>query len=174
MRKVIIVEGPDESGKTELVNKLAAHYIGSRIVKSPAGRSTTWQDEWSYWAEELARSNAKVPLILDRTPEISELVYGSVVRGSSRVLRPRNVFETWQFLTNISVVFCLPGIYDPKSEHISPFGNSVNQYLEKIYGAYEVLYHLLYQGRNLVFSYDWHIDPVASSLTNVLDQLMEE
>ena len=178
MRKVIIVEGPDESGKTELVNKLAAHYVGSRIVKSPAGRSIEWHSSWNDWVKGFARTNVNVPLILDRTPEISELVYGSVVRNYSRVQDPLKIFDYgWQIIPEahyIAIVFCRPGVYNPQSEHTSPFGHRVNDYLEKVYGAYEMLYHMLYPERSEVLSYDWHIDPTAINLMNLLDQWMDD
>jgi len=85
---VIILEGPDESGKTTLANALMGYYSSAAYIKSPATQRI-WDNKWDDWCIRVAANTPSHEVsILDRTPEVSETVYGSVIRGMPRLANP--------------------------------------------------------------------------------------
>ncbi len=85
----IIIEGPDESGKTTLATALLGYFgDDAAYVKSPAGRSPEWYHYFDSWVGKVMEDTRKPLWIFDRCPEISELVYGPVMRGFSRLNNP--------------------------------------------------------------------------------------
>lgn len=134
---MIILEGPDNSGKTTLAKKLS-EVVGWPLEHS--GGPTTAQDrhrrmQWVFEQENI---------ILDRVPCISEPVYGTVCRGT-------NCFEGTTYLTklikrNPLIIYCRPPTsiivniehelskYADGDHHISVENNKF-----AIIGAYEAM-----------------------------------
>lgn len=73
---LIIVEGMDNTGKTTLIQSLAEHFRlpTARTYRKPD--SSTEIHQWDAWC-----THCPYPLILDRHPAISDMIYGPRLRG---------------------------------------------------------------------------------------------
>ena len=101
----IIIEGPDESGKTTLAIALLGYfYPDVGLLKSPAGKSPDWYPYFDNWVGRVTTAAAQSILLLDRVPEISEAVYGPIMRGSSRLNSPLG--SLLNLPKNGLVIFC--------------------------------------------------------------------
>ena len=144
----IILEGPDSSGKTTLAQALVG-YMGPdlcQVVKSPSGRTTEWDASWNYWnAQYIERSYVSgLIYILDRTPEISELVYGPIVRGFTRLHNP---LESLQRLKHPDTLTIMTSTDKPYlGGHTDAQGNPIYEHSEKITASYNMI--------NLLMKYD--------------------
>ena len=153
MGKVIVLEGPDGGGKTTLAGEIIEAWRTGKypkiesasITKSPAGRETEWKSNYETWVDSHSLKSRVTHLdILDRTPEISEFVYGNVMRGKSRLDDPIDVWAG--FDEQVLLVFCM-GEPNQDSDrmviHQDQFGNKVGQgHLYRIRWFYKVIYHL--------------------------------
>lgn len=76
---MIIVEGLDNSGKSTLIQQLSEQF---KLPTAHAHRSSALElksiSEWHCWAAACPK-----PIILDRHPAISDLVYGPIIRSST-------------------------------------------------------------------------------------------
>ena len=78
MKKLIIIEGMDNTGKSTLVKKLSSYLPHHEVVVSPGPCA-----EHVQWCkDELARTDSR---IYDRFPIFSETVYGNIIRGYSDI-----------------------------------------------------------------------------------------
>lgn len=107
---MLIVEGPDGSGKTTLVEKLAEQ-LEWLIHPKLANHDTTLNINLGVWCVE-NRLKGFQEVIYDRYPLISEPIYGSVLRGYLRDGLDdgpwfRREWKRWQALQPL-VVVCLP------------------------------------------------------------------
>jgi hypothetical protein len=138
----IVVEGPDGSGKTNLVNDLVKHTgrpVHPRSTPSVGGPPP----DLDLWVErEFARD--KQPGIYDRHSVISEPIYGPICRGfvPGAFSSPLWLNKQRARLANMSVVvFCLPPWSDVFANIMSGThmaGVRENGY--EIYMAYNAVY----------------------------------
>ena len=142
---VIILEGPDEGGKTTLAHAIAGLAIHNnlqpQLVKSPAGKTTQWEEPWEIWVkihEARAHQFPSHLYILDRVPEVSEPIYAYAHHRSPRYRHP---IRGWAEFGEVFPIFCLPNSSDPLtitmppesfSDHIDPFGNPIDHYLIRV------------------------------------------
>jgi hypothetical protein len=108
---VIIVEGPDGSGKTTLANKLAMEF-DLRYLKSPHVSSATGPDDeaHTWWQDQLKPQVWKhIGVVHDRCYFISEAIY-MPHRGKPSACGPHTWLKSMQYLVDIRpvVIFCLP------------------------------------------------------------------
>ena len=90
---MVIIEGPDCSGKTTISEMLASAF-NVPMIHSPGVVHTPDQlDERLFWCDELCKIQR---LIMDRCFYFSELVYGPILRGESKI----DLSVTEEFLTN--------------------------------------------------------------------------
>ena len=78
MSKLVIIEGCDNSGKSTLIQSLASDL---RVATARSfGKPRNYRDilEYHSWA-----SLCPQPLVLDRHPAISDLIYGPIIRGKT-------------------------------------------------------------------------------------------
>jgi len=152
----LILEGPDSSGKTTLAYALLG-WMGPRLghyVKSPAGRTKEWDESWDEWnAIQLALSRTYNQInILDRTPEISELVYGRVVRGFVRLRNPMSSLIRLNHPDTLIIMTATDKPYgashkDPVED---PVGNAIYHKRDQIAGGYELVDTLIkYYGHDV-------------------------
>lgn len=84
---IIVLEGPDESGKTTLAERLHDHFMpvfppaNVEIQRSPV-KEHGWSHEYNHYLINLCQVTNHL-VIQDRSPEISESIYG-YMRGGSR------------------------------------------------------------------------------------------
>lgn len=116
IRKHVIVEGPDGSGKSTLIEQLRlaididVHAKASHSVDGPVDYLGKWVDT----DMDTLRMPWLRPFIYDRHPVISEPIYARLVRQQP----PQYPFEIDEFLTGVRevmydtciVVWCLPDL----------------------------------------------------------------
>jgi len=107
---IIVLEGPDESGKTTLATKLRdtlEPVIDTEYQRSPV-REHGWSEQYNNYLINQSRAIGHL-LVQDRIPEISESVYG-FMRGEPRTHGWVYEAGDW-FHQPIFMVFCEgPGI----------------------------------------------------------------
>ncbi len=100
---MIICEGPDLGGKSTVTKQLA-DYFGMKVYH--AGGPPKTQNEFVKRVFEM--ENYKDHMVFDRSPLISELVYGAIIRDRI-IISPAWIFT---FIENISplIIYCRPSI----------------------------------------------------------------
>ena len=161
---LIIVEGPDNSGKSTLIQTLSSQ------LKLPSARTyrmpQTEEDiqRWHNWANA-----APYPLILDRHSSISDLVYSPVIRNTqpSSSLRLASACRNGHYL-----IYCRP--------HWDTIERSYNE-REQLEGTHEKLHDLIRAYDNLMeeldpnFIYNWEnpkaLPALITNLTHALERM---
>lgn len=148
--KTIIFEGPDEGGKTTLIGATARVLdnvgLPFTVVKSPAGSRVDWNMNWNRWSDSQAMEHkiedvGRHVFLLDRTPEISEFVYG-ILRGHTRLSRPLEALHNFR-LGQKMMVLCLPAQSKlMEGEHHDPYGNEVGYRVEGQRMLYQAIHQL--------------------------------
>jgi hypothetical protein len=150
--KHIIVEGPDGSGKSTLINHLEdtlgipVHHKASTSVGGPKQDLATWVNDDLAVMRILIKGGIGPQFIYDRHPIISEPIYGQVVRKD---IQPP--FDSTDYIRGIReiiydscvVVWCLPDL-DTVSHNV--FANAHDQMpgvtlnIGKVHQAYMTAY----------------------------------
>lgn len=168
MRRLIVVEGMDNTGKTTLVNKLA-HKTGYTVIPS-RGPDKDQVREWLKMALQKAMED---DVIFDRISLVSEEIYGPLLRGGS-VFEPKEWDKLWaQFmLMNPAIIYCRPpreAIYGSISDREQMEGVSSN--CSTLVDGYDYFFRMVLQNHSTPFHvYDYTTDP---DLSQVLKYLTE-
>ncbi len=165
---MLIVEGPDGSGKSTLVRYLRDR-IGWPVASRVVDKDTNAMVDITEWTKENLAKGFH-PMIYDRHRLISELVYGPIMRRSSEF--PEFYNDRW-LIPAVSdfwdaepwVIMCLP----PLSQVISNLegdedNKAVIDYIDQLYRGYVGLTaHMCHFSRELiVFDYTTeHMDKVG-------------
>jgi hypothetical protein len=170
---MIILEGPDGSGKTSLMGNLLDRLQGVEQHERASTSKGGPVDNLFDWAQEDVLTWPVQPLaIYDRHPLFSEPIYGPIIR---QTLDPRfnsPVFGrvlTQQVLKEGLIVICLP---DPQFVIDNVRGNADDQMegvlyrIESIYSEYRRIQHNL-RGRRNVFWYDYNRNGDLEQLVTV-------
>ena len=149
----IIIEGPDESGKTTLAIALFGYfYPEAWILKSPAGTSLEWYPYFDNWVGKVTSDADQAILLLDRVPELSEAVYGPIMRGSSRLNSPLG--SLLNLPTDGLVIFCQPEPGPLKGKHYATGAKLLRPEDQgAIIGAYKIVESFVKQ---FVPVYQWY------------------
>ncbi len=145
---MIVLEGPDNSGKSTLANAIQ-NWLGSdvvHIVKSPASVSKGWQDEWEYWLLDHWHEEEKegILYILDRTPEISEPIYASIFRNGE--IRNSKFADQWikfREYNDLFFLFCLQEGPVVKGVELTPDGSDTAMQNDMLVMSYALMYRLM-------------------------------
>lgn len=146
---MIILEGPDNSGKSTLANAIQT-WLGPEscyIIKSPASVSVDWDDNWSSWAVDHYYDEEQDGrlYILDRTPEISEPIYASIYRQGN--IRNRDFLKEWQSLKQhmdyTQILFCMQNGDINEGVELTPDGSDTSLRNDMLVMSYALMYRLL-------------------------------
>lgn len=155
---LVIVEGPDGSGKTTLIEYLRKSlHPYTWILKSNSKPQTV--EDIIHVLTWITHAPPGLPLILDRHPLISETVYGPILRGASRMpLNPQDLSAC--FPPDTLVVYCRPSVNaiheGAKTEEQM---KGVITKLGKIITAYDTLMASLKDRGVKVHEYDYAASP---------------
>lgn len=146
----IVLEGPDGAGKTVLGHALKTVIPEAHYLKSPAGAVTGWHDAWNTLTPEVA-SQARIT-IMDRAPEISEMVYSS---ANGRNPRGQDLLRTWSKMAHhlgVFLVMCWP--QGNPGNHYDAYGKLVDH--ARVYSLYEMVSYLFRQTSKEKHSLGFH------------------
>jgi GTPase SAR1 family protein len=140
---VLIVEGPDGSGKTTLVNRLCEELgveVRSRASTSDDGPI---DDLWAWVVRDMGTNTNSG--IYDRHPLVSEMIYGSILRGEVRLgdEDPHQLVQILEFFYGMKplIIYCLPKLKTVRVNVGKNHGHTehtrgVLRFTDHIYAAY--------------------------------------
>jgi tRNA uridine 5-carbamoylmethylation protein Kti12 len=142
---MIIVEGMDNTGKSTLVQHLAEKFKLCKVATYHKPQSLVMIHDYDFWL-----SLCPQPLILDRHPAISDLIYGNVLRGISYITERES--RAWS--KDHLIIYCRPAAdIILKSFEDRPQLGGVKENLLKLllfYDTYmEDIKHVFYDHTNL-------------------------
>lgn len=116
---MIIVEGPDNAGKTTLCNTLSRE-LNKGIIHSPNHKDMMSSTEkWFEWIIQSLTHPSNAHIIYDRHPLISEQVYGPVLRRHNFFGDGRGAaFYHLLLKSNPLIIYC-----KPPEENLMDFGD---------------------------------------------------
>lgn len=139
---MIIVEGPDGSGKSTLIKRLVDHWhlpVADRVV----GKDTKATLDVAAWTEDNVLRGWQ-PIIFDRHRLISEPIYGPLLRGMDQ--DPHFLLPVWVsvqlqrfYESQPLIIFCLPPleqVYHNVRHDGSNDNSAVADKIVPIYSAY--------------------------------------
>lgn len=147
--KPIVIEGPDNSGKSTLVLALAkdlkAVVINSQVVPPP---DQYWVEDYVKWYSGSSRLNR--PIIIDRHPVISDPIYGRLLRGRTVLTDDycRNVRST------LFVVYCRPPVSNIRDLGSRPQMAGVREHIDRLIAEYDSVMANPHQFAGFL-RYDW-------------------
>ena len=168
MSRVIVLEGPDGSGKTTLAKKLSSE-LGWKYVhmSAPVPIDKPFDYWWARIQTEFAGSTPS-GLIIDRLHP-SEDVYGGLFRGGSKLTaHGRWLLEGWLDARSAFIVHCLP----PKGVVLANANATVDQThhdrAERVYNMYAGAKKLGFPTALPVFNYDFTSSDAQTMETFIL------
>lgn len=171
----IIVEGMDNTGKTTLIEAITNHLQQGEVPffhRKPRGPGSRGQD----LTEIHTMLESTGVRIYDRTPVISELVYGKVLRGEGSLGN-----QSWHFLQLLLRIEPLIIYCRPHDDAIFNFGDrpqmaGVIEQKQKLLERYDFMMNAI---RNLgygqlVFTYDWQTMDLEEMVRLVMLKVRKE
>lgn len=101
---IVILEGPDGSGKSTLGTYLASQ-TGRPLLHSPG--VTQGELEMKAWVLRMLTSPLRDNFILDRFPLISEPIYGPVLRNEVLIPKSHPLHTAWHRIPT-TLIYCRP------------------------------------------------------------------
>lgn len=162
---MILIEGPDNSGKTTLLNKLKKD-LKLREYKRPHGAPKTPEDLLRR-AILVSFKEANKNYIMDRHPLIGEVIYGSILRGENKWDYLKDEYKVLNelFLDHINkgklfLIYCRP----PTEVVLN-----LKTHVVKDYDTKEHLEALANNSEKILREYDKKIEPIANHVYNYTD-----
>lgn len=181
---MIVVEGPDGSGKTTLAKHLCEKY-DLEYTRYEGLSSTSGPDEgiWQWWQGHLMSSSTKHRrLVFDRCAFISELMYQPVSPGRPLVADEATMMQGINDLWGVEplqLIFCLPPWETSeriiKSEGRDSLEGLTRDGLRKVHWAYHSLYALWNNSLDVgVVAYDFtKHDEFSPAIEYVIEGYLE-
>ncbi len=159
---MIILEGPDGTGKSTLAEKLS-QVLNLRVQHSggpPKDPEDIFRRQEA--AQQWAILNA--PVVLDRIPVISEQIYGPIIRGSNPFLGTMH-FERLMDALAHPIIYCRPPMsviianlstsHHRKAHETEEHFQGVMQRWEKIVAAYDRFMTSIEESGARLFRFDY-------------------
>lgn len=143
---MLIVEGPDGSGKTTLAKKISEEF-GIEYRRAPSLSSVDGPDlaVYDWWRQQV---NANDTAVYDRTFFISELIYQLASRDRELIVTPKMMMDgmTDMWIKGVYWIFCSPA-WDTTLQIIrsqpEKLKGVTERDLQKIHWAYRVVGNLV-------------------------------
>lgn len=155
---IIILEGPDGSGKTTLAKRIAKRFNGNRIHSGGKIYTEKEYDRRMEYLKKLARGNTVN--VIDRVTWISERIYSDAL-GRKKIVSEEKMNKDMKSL-NCKVIYCRPTsltidrmVVDNSKEHKSP---ELYEQIKDNYGKILEGYDTFFAGKkpfvNIKYDYD--------------------
>lgn len=165
---MLILEGPDNSGKSTLAAKLKRD-LGVRVVHSiRPPQDWTHKMVYEHCLKQIAPQTESC--ILDRVTCISEAIYGPICRGESALgnYQTEALLDLWS--RPYTVIYCRPDddvILDNQGREQMP---GVLENHKRIIEAYDrLMYDLARFATPYVFTYDWKDKTSYTQVKNLVN-----
>jgi energy-coupling factor transporter ATP-binding protein EcfA2 len=164
--RMIVVEGPDGSGKTTLVKKIA-HTLNLPIAQRVVTKQTQPMRDLQAWVDDNLDQGLR-PTLYDRHRLISEPIYGPVLRK-----RMQPGFDDWRWLSyrqqkfrNLKplVIFCIPPLNIVRETVLEDEDNKV------VWDHVDTLYWLYVNAVTLwedALVFDWTMSTSSTSVHSI-------
>jgi len=160
---IIIVEGPDNSGKTTLAHRLAKDLAGVYVKSESKPEQTQFIRLFDAWV--VSATGFFPYVICDRHHWISAPIYDLILRGSSRI----DMFQATMACGRFHAIYCRPPI-----ETITDWREDIPQ-LAGVPDKIELIieeYDRVFRGHSRrifasVREYDWMVDSYDAVLKGV-------
>lgn len=160
--KLIILEGPDGSGKTTLARRLQAEHsfkiVHAGPPRHPLSEEATLR---RYLLPVVAAHAAGKPVVFDRW-HLGELAYGPVLRGGSTLtVRAWQLLERFYAAIDLQVVLCLPPFKTCLNNWINNRDNELLCKAEdctRVYAAYVKIWRSEFAHSYVRYDYTRHRD----------------
>lgn len=173
---MIIVEGPDGSGKTTLITRLQDD-TGLMVMNRVVGKDTQPLSDLQAWVEDNVK-HGPFKALYDRHRLISEPIYGPVLRGG-----PQPGFNDFAWLERMQwsfrnqnplVIFCLPP-FEVVLENVNAAADQPFEVRKRTRTIYWLYFNLATQWvRAYVWDYTQHEDQYPKLLAAVKDYAYRE
>lgn len=145
----IVVEGPDNAGKSTLIK-----FLESNLRRSVV-HNTVDKDSDSVMAKQAKELSLEGDTIYDRSAVVSEYIY-CLVLGRTPVI-PVNISDVADLCDNTVMVFCLPPLDKVLATSKDEMPGVVEN-LEALYNQYDNLIDELVMMGKQLFVYDWTME----------------
>lgn len=141
---MIILEGVDGSGKTNLLGELSKDLMIPVHKKASSSITGPVKNLWEWVEEDVNTMHRQRFQIYDRHPLISELIYGPIAREliDDRFYSMEGQELCRRFRGAVLVIFCDPGIMEVKKNiHVTKHMTGVSEHWRQIYLMYRSLFN---------------------------------
>lgn len=155
---IIVLEGPDGSGKTTLAKQIAKRFNGNRI--HTGGKMYT-SKEYDTRVEYLRMlSKGTTVNVIDRVPWISEMIYSKALSRTPLASKEKMVDDMKTI--DHKVIYCRPSsltidkmVEDPNKAHKDEeFYELIRNRYETIMKGYDILFSAKLPFNNIKYDYD--------------------
>lgn len=172
---MIIVEGPDGSGKTTLIEQLVEH-TGLPVAPRVVSKDTEAMVDLKKWTEDNVWGGWQ-PTIFDRHRLISEPIYGPIFRD-----KDEPGFENLYWFSHMLgefyrtgpvLIFCLPPLTEVMANVISdPDNRVIAPRTREVWGAYRnlavTLFSVRLPGNTKLIHYDYTEDEQGVEVERII------
>lgn len=164
---IIVVEGPDNSGKTTLAQRLAKDFKGLYLKSNVRPVTRKVVRGFGFLTRQIETYFS--PLILDRHHAISECIYGTILRNGHDL----DAFECTLMCRNLNVVYCRP----PES-HVCRWRDDIPQLpgvkenADRIVAEYDRVFSNKFLFRRLM-TYSWPDEPYPLFLERFQEEMLK-
>jgi adenylate kinase family enzyme len=179
---LIVVEGPDGSGKTTLAEKLLKtfpqfEYQKPVPSKGPEGQTSQYMITWMNGRFKMVKSGTNY--IMDRINLVSEEIYGPICRGYSMLCDDMRMVDALSnfFGTKPIIIYCRPDeetIFENLNKDQSFQMVGVRENITEIIQAYDRFFGVWESVGVDIQRYNYKLDLGAESIIEKIKEIIEQ